>query len=299
MRAGARKQALVPAGATVLEPVGTAPGLLLGSSPLVAVLPGPPRELQTMWRDAVSASPLVASCCRAPGRWSSGSCASSRCPSRRSPRRCASSTPTRCRWRSRPACGAGSSRWRPSSSRRRRASTRNWRPRCASATATVLFSDDGATIDEVIARLLAGRTIATAESCTGGLMAGRLTDLAGSSAYVLGRARRLLQRGQDRARGRAGRADRGARGGLARGGHGACRAAPAPASAPTSGSGSRASPARAGRRRPSRSGTVCISVSSSDDAEERTVHLPGGRADVRDRTTTVALHMLRALLLRA
>ena len=50
----------------------------------------------------------------------------------------------------------------------------------------VLFSDDGATIDEVIARVLAGRTIATAESCTGGLMAGRLTDLAGSSAYVLG-----------------------------------------------------------------------------------------------------------------
>ena len=50
----------------------------------------------------------------------------------------------------------------------------------------VLFSDYGATIDEVMARMLAGRTIATAESCTGGLMAGRLTDLAGSSAYVLG-----------------------------------------------------------------------------------------------------------------
>ena len=50
----------------------------------------------------------------------------------------------------------------------------------------VLFSDDGATIDDLIARLLAGSTIATAESCTGGLMAGRLTDLAGSSAYVLG-----------------------------------------------------------------------------------------------------------------
>ena len=29
------------------------------------------------------------------------------------------------------------------------------------------------------------------------------------------------------------------------------------------------------------------------------MRLPGGRADVRDRTTTVALHMLRALLLRA
>ena len=46
-------------------------------------------------------------------------------------------------------------------------------------------------------------------------------------------------------------------------------------------------------------GTVCISVSCATDAEERTVRLPGGRADVRDRTTTVALHMLRALLLRA
>ena len=29
------------------------------------------------------------------------------------------------------------------------------------------------------------------------------------------------------------------------------------------------------------------------------MRLPGGRTDVRDRTTTVALHMLRALLLRA
>ena len=29
------------------------------------------------------------------------------------------------------------------------------------------------------------------------------------------------------------------------------------------------------------------------------MRLPGGRADIRDRTTTVTLHMLRALLLRA
>ena len=46
-------------------------------------------------------------------------------------------------------------------------------------------------------------------------------------------------------------------------------------------------------------GTVCVSISTATDAEERTVRLPGGRADVRDRTTTVSLHMLRALLLRA
>ena len=58
MRAGARKQAHVPAGAAVLEPAGTAPGFILGSSPMVVVLPGPPRELQSMWADAVTTEPL-------------------------------------------------------------------------------------------------------------------------------------------------------------------------------------------------------------------------------------------------
>jgi nicotinamide-nucleotide amidase len=50
IRASNRKQAIVPAGATVLEPVGTAPGLVVppsdGAGPTVVVLPGPPRELQ-------------------------------------------------------------------------------------------------------------------------------------------------------------------------------------------------------------------------------------------------------------
>ena len=34
--------------------------------------------------------------------------------------------------------------------------------------------------------LLAGRTVAVAESCTGGLMAARLTERGGSSEYMLG-----------------------------------------------------------------------------------------------------------------
>ena len=43
-------------------------------------------------------------------------------------------------------------------------------------------------------------------------------------------------------------------------------------------------------------GTVCLSVAGDDDRLDRTVRLPGDRAMVRDRTTTVTMHMLRELL---
>jgi nicotinamide-nucleotide amidase len=43
-------------------------------------------------------------------------------------------------------------------------------------------------------------------------------------------------------------------------------------------------------------GTVCLCVQGPDGDTERTVRLPGGRAAVRDRTTTVALHLLLSLL---
>ena len=57
IRAANRKQAIVPAGATIIEPVGTAPALVVPPAegrdgPTVVVLPGPPRELQPMWRTA-------------------------------------------------------------------------------------------------------------------------------------------------------------------------------------------------------------------------------------------------------
>src|SRR5205085_2857130 len=52
-----------------------------------------------------------------------------------------------------------------------------------------LFSEDGSTIDEQVAALLRGppvRALAIAESCTGGLLAARITERAGSSEYFAG-----------------------------------------------------------------------------------------------------------------
>jgi nicotinamide-nucleotide amidase len=44
-------------------------------------------------------------------------------------------------------------------------------------------------------------------------------------------------------------------------------------------------------------GFVCISAAARDGRRiTRAVTLPGGRSDVRDRSTTVALHLVRRLL---
>src|SRR5262249_21650875 len=62
------------------------------------------------------------------------------------------------------------------------------RAELAAALGRDLFSTDGRALEEVVGALLRERslTIAAAESCTGGLFASRLTDVPGSSAYVLG-----------------------------------------------------------------------------------------------------------------
>jgi nicotinamide-nucleotide amidase len=128
-------------------------------------------------------------------------------------------------------------------------------------------------------------------------MAGRLTDLAGSSAYVLGG---LVVYSNEAKIALAGVPE-----GLIAA-HGAV--SPEVATALSRGARERvgaeigigitgiAGPGGGSPEKPV--GTVCLSVSTDSAAEERVVRLPGGRADVRDRTTTVALHMLRALLLR-
>jgi nicotinamide-nucleotide amidase len=54
------------------------------------------------------------------------------------------------------------------------------------ALGTSVYSSDGSALEDVVGHLLRGRglTVAAAESCTGGLLTSRLTDVPGSSAYV-------------------------------------------------------------------------------------------------------------------
>lgn len=57
----------------------------------------------------------------------------------------------------------------------------------AAALGSAVFSTHGESMEEVVGKRLKelGQTVATAESCTGGLVAMRLTEVAGSSAYFI------------------------------------------------------------------------------------------------------------------
>jgi nicotinamide-nucleotide amidase len=135
-----------------------------------------------------------------------------------------------------------------------------------------------------------------AESCTGGLVAGRLTDLAGSSDYVLGglvvysnEAKVALAGVDPSVIERFGAVSTQVAEALADGARERLAAAVGIGITGIAGPG--------GGTDDKPVGTVCFSVSDGDGRITRRVLLPGGRFDVRDRSTTVALHLLRRLLL--
>ncbi len=299
MRAGSRKQALVPDGATVFEPVGTAPGFMVpprdGGGPSVLVLPGPPGELQTMFAAAAPALDAVLADAPAYEQRMLRLIGVPEPAIAATLRELASDGDaldgleiTTCLRRGELEIATV---FVASAAGRYEAFVAEVRARYGSS----LFSEDGSTVDEQVAALLQGTTMAVAESCTGGLMAARLTERAGSSEYVLGGAVvysnaakvalahvpfELIRRHgavsmpvaialADGARARFG----------AEHGIGITGVA-------GPGGGSEEKPV----------GTVCVSVAGPRGREDRTVHLPGGRAHVRDRTTTVAMHMLRRVL---
>jgi nicotinamide-nucleotide amidase len=167
--------------------------------------------------------------------------------------------------------------------------------------AETLFSSDGRTVDEIVAGLLGerGLSIATAESCTAGLLAARLTERPGSSAYVKGGlvlysdAAKTALAGVDAGLIEAhGAVSREVAEALARG------ARERLAAEVGVGITGIAGPGGGSEEKPV--GLVWLSVAgpSQDDLTTRSVNLPGGRADVRDRSTTVAMHMLLRALQR-
>jgi nicotinamide-nucleotide amidase len=306
IRTGTRKQAMVPAGASVLAPVGTAPGLVVPpgdgrAGPTIVVLPGPPRELQPMWPDALASPALRAALAGATVYRQEmlrlfGMPESEIAETLRAAERDGLELDrleiTTCLKRGEVEVVT---RYEPDAQDAYDA----LREFIAARHPDTLFSTDGSSVDEQVAELLRRApawTIATAESCTGGLMAARLTDLAGSSDYVRGGVvaysndakvalaavpAELIER------------------------HGAVSVEVAEALA----DGARselgadvgvgitgiAGPGGGTEEKPV--GLVWLSVAGPDGGRlTRSVNLPGGRADVRERTTAVGMHLVRRLL---
>jgi nicotinamide-nucleotide amidase len=309
IRAANRKQATIPEGSAVLEPVGTAPGLVVpplepDAAPTVVVLPGPPRELQPMWREAVRSGVLSAALSGATeyrqrtlrlfGLPESEIAETLRVAEREGVD-LGSLEVTTCLKRGEVEIVT---RYEPDAQPAYEALEGVVRERHADT----LFSRDGSTVDEQVAALLrgdgsgAGLAVSTAESCTGGLLVARLTDLAGSSDYVKGGIVAYSNEAKVALVGVPSELIEA---------HGAVSAEVAQALA--DGARSRlgsevgvgvtgvAGPGGGTPEKPV--GLVWLTVAvAGREPLTRSVNLPGGRADVRDRATTVAMHLIRRAL---
>jgi len=195
IRAANRKQAVVPEGATVLDPVGTAPGLLVPPAegrggPTVVVLPGPPRELQPLWERATATDAFVhatrgATVYERRTLRLFGLPESEIATTLREARRAGVALDEI----EVSTCVRGGeleivTRHEPHTAPIALALEAIIRERHAD----VIYSEDGSGVDEQVAALALerGLTVAVAESCTGGLLLARLTERPGASAFVRG-----------------------------------------------------------------------------------------------------------------
>jgi nicotinamide-nucleotide amidase len=298
VRAANRKQAMIPVGAHVINPVGTAPGVVVPGTPTIVVLPGPPRELQPMWPLAVETDAVQ--------------------------RAIAGRTTYRqdmVRMFGLPESGLADTLRDAEQSvdgfdrleittclhRGEVEMVTRYEPDAAGIYAKLMevlrerhgreiFSEDGSLVDDQVAQLLAGRQIATAESCSGGLLAARLTDRPGSSAYVAGgvvaysnEAKTELLGVEPDVIATHGAVSEPVANAMADGALSRFGADTAIAITGIAGPG--------GGTDDKPVGTVCFTVRLADgETFTRTIRLPGDRSDIRERSTTVAMHMLRRVL---
>lgn len=297
LAAAVEKQSLVPEGATPIAPTGTAPGIAIPAAaglPAVLILPGPPRELQAMWPQAL-AMPAVAEVLsraddvahhtlRAYGLSE---------PDLAQTLRRAEQEVDDYRSLEVTTCMRGGeleieTRY-----------AQDAEPAYSSLKSLLLqehpaqiFSPSGETLDDLLATALVGRTLATAESCTGGMVAARLTDRAGSSSYVLGGIVSYANEVKVRVLGvpaglidDLGAVSEPVAAAMA---EGACRATGADIGVSTSGI---AGPGGAVPGKPV--GTVCFGLAVAGRATTTiTRRFPGDRAMVRTLAAAYALHLV-------
>ena len=298
VRSANRKQALVPEGSFIIDPVGTAPGVVVPGRPTVVVLPGPPRELQPMWRTAVNTD-AVSEAIAGRTTYLQDTVRMFGLPE--------SGLADTLRDAEEGIDGFDSLEITTCLRRGEIEAVTRYEPEAAGVYAQLLellrerhgreiFSEDGSRVDDLVAQLLAGRRLATAESCTAGLLAARLTERPGSSAYVAGgvvayanEAKVELLEVDPRLIEEHGAVSEPVAEAMAAG---ALKRFEADTAVAVTGI---AGPDGGSEEKPV--GTVCWSVQLADGRSiTRTVRLPGDRADIRDRSTTVAMHLLRRLL---
>ena len=298
LRDANRKQAMVPRGSIAIDPAGTAPGLVVPArETVVIVLPGPPRELRSMWEQALATEPVRAVLAQTEPFVETtirmfGIPESSLAQSLREIEADIDLSRleiTTCLRQAEIVVDV----------RRHQADEASFEAlldRLRQAHGRFLFSEDGSTLDEQLAELLAGRSIGLGESCTAGLLAARLTERPGASAYVRGGVVAYADEAKAELLGVPVPVIEQ---------HGAV--SPEVAEAMADGAIERfgaelgigvtgiAGPGGGTDEKPV--GYVCICVKDASGAKlARDPVLPGDRADIRDRSVTVALHMLRRLL---
>jgi nicotinamide-nucleotide amidase len=302
LTAANRKQATVPVGAEILEPVGTAPGLAVRvpDGPVVLVLPGPPRELTRMWPAGLASAAVHEVLSRTEPFeevhlrffWLPESEIAQTLRDVGAGIEEAGIEVTTCLRRTELEVDLRYRKGSPGAAEMAQKLLTEIERRHARN----LVSRDGESTDAQVARLLAGHKIAFGESCTGGLLAARLIDRAGSSAYVAGGVVAYSNEAKTAMLGVPAELIET---------HGAV--SPEVARALADGARERfgadigvgitgvAGPGGGTEEKPV--GLVCFCVTTSDGTvREMSPVLPGERSDIRDRSTDVAMNILRAVL---